>query len=475
MAFRTIRIDKTNNDMKLNLTICTLAAAAVLLMAGSCQTKTRLDKVPEPAWYDYEDYFTEKTQIFSYLPIYPQNIVMVGDEIIDFGEWTDFFQDTSIVNRGIMYEGTPHTLYRIDEIAQAAPKKIFVSTGLQDIKRAKEGTANATADTVIANVKEIFRRAHAISPATELYYISILPDRQVSDEGVVAMAKANKHIKDAAEASKVFTFIDITNMEDGSGRMAEEYTYDGRSLNGLGYERVAEKVLSWLSGYTKKHIAADDHQYKEISPAHHNRVSLFNALHTKPYSVMFLGNSITRRGPWEELFPFVRTTNRGIGGDVVKGIYNRLDDVIEANPAAIFLMAGINDLTNPASDVDQVWKDYEKIIQKITKELPSTTLFVQSTLPVTAERDRDNLINPKVVALNKYLEAAAARYGYKYLDIASVLSDENGFLKADYSIDGLHLNADAYFAWSSVLLEKGSLVVMAQKQRAAENLEEEGE
>ena len=460
--------------MKKNITICTLAIAAIFMVAG-CQPKEKLDKVPEPTWYDYQDYFTEKTGVFADLPIYPNDIVMLGDEIIDFGEWIDFFQDTAFINRGIMFEGSPHTLYRIDDIAKAHPKKIFVSTGLQDIKRAADDKANAVADTVIANVKEIFRRAHVLSPATELYYISILADRQVSDAGVVAIAKANKYIKEAAEADKVFTFIDISNMADGSGRMAEEYTFDGRSLNGLGYEKVTEKVLLWLSGFTKMYNRANDHQYPEISPAHHNRVSIFNSLPEKNNSVVFFGNSITRRGPWEELIPIIRTSNRGVGGDVLKGMYNRLDDVVAAEPVAIFVMGGINDLTNPASKVDEVWKDYDKLLAKMEKELPNAMRIIQSTLPVTAERDRDGIINPKVAELNKYLLAAAEKYNYRYLDVAEALSDENGCLKPEYSIDGLHLNADGYFAWSTVLIQNSPLLMIAERQRQldGEGLSEE--
>ena len=455
--------------MKHTLTFCTLATLAVMMMTCSCQTKTKLDKVPEPAWYDYEDYFTEKTGLFSYLPIYPDDIVMLGDEIIDFGEWADFFQDTSLINRGIMYEGSPHTLYRVDDIAKATPRKIFVSTGLQDIKRASDADARVVADTVIANVKEIFRRAHAISPETDLYFIGILADRQVSDEGVVAVAKANKHIREAAESEGIFKFIDISNMADASGRMAEAFTYDGRSLNGFGYEKLAEKVVFYLHSSFQQHNRAADHSYPEISPAHHNRVSLFNSLPKNTHSVMFLGNSITRRGPWEELFPFMRTTNRGVGGDVLRGMYNRVDDVVEDNPTAIFLMGGINDITNPSKSVDVIWKDYERLIEKLRKELPTTVLYVQSTLPVTAERDRDNNINPKVAELNKYLAAATEKYDYKFLDLTPYMCDENGYLKSDYSIDGLHLSADGYFTWSTALLEKCGLLVFAENQRIIEN------
>lgn len=452
--------------MKLNLTLCTLAAAAVLMMAGSCQTKTRLEPVPEPTWFDYEDYYIEKSDLFAQLPIYPENIVMLGDEIIDFGEWTDFFQDTSFVNRGIMFEGSPHTLYRVDGIAQAKPKKIFVSTGLQDIKRAKDEDASAAADEVIANVKEIFRRAHALSPETRLFFLSIVADRQVSDAGVAAIEKANKAISEDAAKSKYYEIIDISGLADESGRMAEQYTYDGRSLNGAGYEIVTDQLLhKGFSSFKEKYNKAADREYKEISPAHHNRVSLFNSLPENTHSVIFLGNSITRRGPWEELLPIVRTSNRGVGGDTVKGIYNRLDDVAAAAPAAIFLMAGINDLTNPACDVDQLWKEYSKLIEAIKKEIPNTPFYVQSTLPVTAERDSDNTINPKVHELNKYLQAAEKKFSYIYLDVAKALSDENGCLKAEYSIDGLHLNADAYFVWSTVLINEGSLVMLARHQR----------
>ena len=458
--------------MKLNLTFCTLAAVAAVMLTCSCQTKTRLNKVAEPAWYDYEDYFLEKTGLFSELPIDPSDIVMLGDEIIDFGEWADFFQDTCMINRGIMFEGSPHTLYRIDEIAKANPAKIFVSTGLQDIKRASDENAKLAADTVIANVKEIFRRAHALSPETELYYIGILADRQVSDAGTVAVAKANKHIKDEAEISGVFKFIDISNMTDGSGRMAEEYTFDGRSLNGLGYERLCEKVVLYLPTNRQQHNKAKDRQYPEMSDAHRDRVSIFNSLPENTHNVMFLGNSITRRGPWQELFPVIRTSNRGVGGDVLKGMYSRMDNVIAENPTAIYLMGGINDITNPANTVDQIWKDYDRLLAKITDDLPNTLLYVQSTLPVTAERDQDNLINPKVAELNKYLQAAAEKYKYHYIDVASVLSDENGYLKPEYSLDGLHLSSEGYFAWATAIIEQSHLILLSERQRGYEEMEQ---
>ena len=74
----------------------TLFAVTIALAAvSSCQNKsTELNPVAEPSWYNYETYFKEKTTIFADLPIYNNDIVMLGDEIIDFGEWEAFFNDT---------------------------------------------------------------------------------------------------------------------------------------------------------------------------------------------------------------------------------------------------------------------------------------------------------------------------------------------------------------------------------------------
>ena len=36
------------------------------------------------------------------------------------------------------------------------------------------------------------------------------------------------------------------------------------------------------------------------------------------------------------------------------------------------------------------------------------------------------------------------KYGYRYIDCNAGLADENGEQKAEFSIDGVHMYADAY-------------------------------
>ena len=47
-------------------------------------------------------------------------------------------------------------------------------------------------------------------------------------------------------------------------------------------------------------------------------------------------------------------------------------------------------------------------------------------------------------ACNAGVEQLAKKYGYRYIDCNAGLADENGEQKAEFSIDGVHMYADAY-------------------------------
>ena len=59
--------------------------------------------------------------------------------------------------------------------------------------------------------------------------------------------------------------------------------------------------------------------------------------------------------------------------------------------------------------------------------------------------------NEKAAEVNKMLDAGQSRYEYIYLDIPSLLSDENGDLKDEVTADGIHLTASGYFVWAAEL------------------------
>ena len=62
------------------------------------------------------------------------DIVFAGDSITQAGEWTDFFPNLKIANRGVGSDTTHDLLRRLDSIISVNPKNVFVMIGINDIK-----------------------------------------------------------------------------------------------------------------------------------------------------------------------------------------------------------------------------------------------------------------------------------------------------------------------------------------------------
>ena len=92
---------------------------------------------------------------------------------------------------------------------------------------------------------------------------------------------------------------------------------------------------------------------------------------------------------------------------------------------------------------------YNKLIDKINELSPSTKIILQSAFPVTDEySDRDNGIsNSSINRLNQWLKDIAYEQQLPYLDTQSILKNNNGGMKEEYSEgDGVHMNELAYEA-----------------------------
>lgn len=184
-----------------------------------------------------------------------------------------------------------------------------------------------------------------------------------------------------------------------------------------------------------------------------SREKLYQELNAVKYDVVFFGNSITERGPWQELVGRkYRVGNRGIGGDNTFGMKARIKGAIASKPKKIFLMMGINDV---GRGLPTSWslKNYEEIILIIQKESPKTKIYVQSTLPLNEDVLKyDYLLNKqqRVRDLNKGILELANKYGLVYVDVKSVLANDYVLMK-EFTMDGIHINTDAYIKWVDYL------------------------
>ena len=78
--------------------------------------------------------------------------------------------------------------------------------------------------------------------------------------------------------------------------------------------------------------------------------------------IVFLGNSITFWADWPVLLDDCNVKNRGIPGDNTYGLKERSYEVIQAKPAKVFIMIGINDLAKNIPD-SVIFKNSQEIIR----------------------------------------------------------------------------------------------------------------
>lgn len=159
---------------------------------------------------------------------------------------------------------------------------------------------------------------------------------------------------------------------------------------------------------------------------------------------VFVGDSLTESGRWQEWFPEVEAVNLGVGGDTTEGLIERLDTVAAEDPDTVVLLIGTNDVANRRA-VEHVVRNIETILAGIRAASPDARILVQSVLP------RGREYAEFVKEINRHVWQFAATVRAHYLDLWPVMAEEDGELNPAYTEDRLHLNEAGYEAWLSEL------------------------
>lgn len=172
----------------------------------------------------------------------------------------------------------------------------------------------------------------------------------------------------------------------------------------------------------------------------------------QPQHIVMLGNSLTERGAWADLLQDSLVVNRGIGGDCVAGMTARLGAIVAGKPRALFLMAGVNDLIFSKITPEALLGQYERLLDAIRAASPRTTVFIQSLLPLDETQNEAWFAgkNARIEAFDSLLRETARRRGLDYIDIRNRMA-RDGKMPAEYTVDGIHLNAAGYAVWADVL------------------------
>ena len=178
--------------------------------------------------------------------------------------------------------------------------------------------------------------------------------------------------------------------------------------------------------------------------------------YVRPGQILFAGSSLMEGFPIEEFqlglgLPKL-IYNRGVGGFTTTEMMDFLDIcVYELKPSRIFLNIGTNDM-NPADyRVEDLIGRYEKIVTDILHTLPDVKITLLAYYPVNHAASPDDSwffyrTNARILEANQAVQALAQRHCLDYLDLNAPLLDADGNLKAEYTMDGVHMYPGGYWA-----------------------------
>lgn len=194
---------------------------------------------------------------------------------------------------------------------------------------------------------------------------------------------------------------------------------------------------------------------KKLEKHYDNRILEFKEENRNLKNIILLGDSLTEGFDIEKYFPERRVLNRGIVADHVgtgeRGILRRLDcSVFNCNPSHVYLLIGVNDLgdDNSQEAVKQISETYREICKRILNEEPEIKLYLQSCLPTGNNYAR---LNESIISLNEEIKIIAKDMNLEYIDLHSLMKDENGELRDDLTREGLHLKPAGYDIWRKAL------------------------
>jgi lysophospholipase L1-like esterase len=204
---------------------------------------------------------------------------------------------------------------------------------------------------------------------------------------------------------------------------------------------IMTRVIAWFMENQKADIA--------------KKLEAFRALNkiAQKGGIVFAGDSITEGYPLLELFP--RTLplyNRGIGGITSVELLENLDvHILDLKPKKLFLLIGTNDLGEGAS-VEETAETINKICVRVINTYPETKLFLISVYPVDNSREAGRTVqgpptrtNEAIRQLNQVLQKYSGSIaGLEFLDIHSLLVNNEGNIQEAYSTDGIHLSIEGY-------------------------------
>ncbi|MCM3782078.1 GDSL-type esterase/lipase family protein [Neobacillus mesonae] len=178
--------------------------------------------------------------------------------------------------------------------------------------------------------------------------------------------------------------------------------------------------------------------------------------------IVFVGSSLMEHFPIDEMQSVLGLNrviyNRGVGGITTDELLTIMNECIfDLEPSKIFINIGSNDIGGGLDDGKKeiLLENYNEILSKIKKRLPESEVYVMAYYPVNSKGDfgleperQKNMFasrnNANIIMVNKKVKELAIKLGLNFINVNEGLTDEEGHLKEEFTVEGVHMWPNAY-------------------------------
>ena len=218
---------------------------SILLTAALIGAAAAYAKSPD--YSRFTTFYGPRATLFDMLPMDSRTIVMLGNSITNGCEWAELLGNSNVVNRGISGDTVEGIQARLGSIIKAAPAKIFLMIGVNDVSH------DLTADSIATSIGELVHRIRTQSPATKLYLQSLLPVNQSFGrfrklDGKEQVIRDINAMLPAIAEREGATFINLYPlMSDADGNLRTDLTNDGLHLLGPAYLVWRDAIMPYIN------------------------------------------------------------------------------------------------------------------------------------------------------------------------------------------------------------------------------------
>jgi len=196
--------------------------------------------------------YKEKLKTISEQDYNKNQIVLIGDCMIENLDIGTYFKETLIYNNGISGDTTEllmNTLYK--RAIKYKPSKLFISIGSNDM-----GFENTSVKDIYHNIITIVEEVEKRSKDTEIHIVSVIPVNPAHMDNINReyvdsrdnheIGMLNYYLRNYVKKNKL-KFVDITkHLQNDFEQLNLDYTNDGFHLNETGYNVVSEQIKIYI-------------------------------------------------------------------------------------------------------------------------------------------------------------------------------------------------------------------------------------